>query len=94
MVGLYFAGKTTILYKLKLGPKSDIKTIPTIGFGVESVELDDLDIIVWEAGGQDKILTTWRHYYQNLECLIWVIDSNNKTTIRDKNDSHTEYSKH
>jgi ADP-ribosylation factor 1/2 len=35
MVGLDAAGKTTILYKLKLG--EIVTTIPTIGFNVEYV---------------------------------------------------------
>ena len=34
-MGLDAAGKTTILYKLKLGK---IPTLPTIGFNVETVE--------------------------------------------------------
>jgi GTPase SAR1 family protein len=37
MVGLDAAGKTTILYKLKLGEV--VTTIPTIGFNVETVSL-------------------------------------------------------
>ena len=36
MAGLDAAGKTTILYKLKLGEV--VTTIPTIGFNVESVQ--------------------------------------------------------
>ena len=36
MVGLDAAGKTTILYKLKLGEMGT--TIPTTGFHVETVE--------------------------------------------------------
>lgn len=36
MVGLDAAGKTTILYKLKLG--EIVTTIPTIGFNVETVQ--------------------------------------------------------
>ena len=36
MVGLDGAGKTTILYKMKLGEV--VTTIPTIGFNVETVE--------------------------------------------------------
>eukprot|EP00409_Alexandrium_fundyense_P002640 CAMPEP_0185906226 /NCGR_PEP_ID=MMETSP0196C-20130402/5340_1 /TAXON_ID=2932 /ORGANISM="Alexandrium fundyense, Strain CCMP1719" /LENGTH=56 /DNA_ID=CAMNT_0028625907 /DNA_START=139 /DNA_END=305 /DNA_ORIENTATION=- len=35
MVGLDAAGKTTILYRLKLGEV--VTTIPTIGFNVETV---------------------------------------------------------
>ena len=40
MVGLDAAGKTTILYKLKLGEV--VTTIPTIGFNVETVGLRSL----------------------------------------------------
>ena len=35
MLGLDKSGKTTILYKLKLG--EIVKTIPTIGFNVEDI---------------------------------------------------------
>jgi len=35
MLGLDAAGKTTILYKLKLG--QSVNTIPTVGFNVETV---------------------------------------------------------
>ena len=40
MVGLDAAGKTTILYKLKLGEV--VNTIPTIGFNVETVEYKNI----------------------------------------------------
>ena len=38
MVGIDKSGKTSILYKLKLGEV--VTTIPTIGFNVETFELD------------------------------------------------------
>nr|GMD13337.1 ADP-ribosylation factor 1-like [Ipomoea batatas]GMD17051.1 ADP-ribosylation factor 1-like [Ipomoea batatas] len=52
MVGLDAAGKTTILYKLKLG--EIVTTIPTIGFNVETVEYKNISFTVWDVGGQDK----------------------------------------
>ena len=48
MVGLDAAGKTTILYKLKLGEV--VTTIPTIGFNVETVEYKNLSFTVWDVG--------------------------------------------
>ena len=65
MVGLDAAGKTTILYKLKLG--EIVPTIPTIGFNVETVEYKNISFTVWDVGGQDKIRPLWRHYFQNTE---------------------------
>ena len=56
MVGLDAAGKTTILYKLKLGEV--VTTIPTIGFNVETVEYKNISFTVWDVGGQDKVTAT------------------------------------
>ena len=47
MVGLDAAGKTTILYKLKLG--EIVTTIPTIGFNVETVEYKNISFTVRKA---------------------------------------------
>ena len=81
MVGLDAAGKTTILYKLKLGEV--VTTIPTIGFNVETVEYKNIRFTVWDVGGQDKIRPLWRHYYQNTQGLIFVVDSNDRDRMED-----------
>merc|ERR1711871_1452950 len=81
MVGLDAAGKTTILYKLKLGEV--VSTIPTIGFNVETVAYKNVHFTVWDVGGQDKIRPLWRHYYQNTQGLIFVVDSNDRERIED-----------
>jgi len=90
MVGLDAAGKTTILYKLKLG--EIVTTIPTIGkaigyrwrlvnitltlgFNVETVEYKNISFTVWDVGGQDKIRPLWRHYYQNTQVRHQVMVS-------------------
>ena len=81
MVGLDAAGKTTILYKLKLG--EIVTTIPTIGFNVETVEYKNISFTVWDVGGQDKIRPLWRHYFQNTQGIIYVVDSNDRDRIDD-----------
>ncbi|CAI0445742.1 unnamed protein product [Linum tenue] len=48
MVGLDASGKTTILYKLKLG--ETVTTTPTIGFNVETVEYKNVSFSVWDVG--------------------------------------------
>merc|ERR1712224_246833 len=81
MVGLDAAGKTTILYKLKLSEV--VTTIPTIGFNVETVEYKNISFTVWDVGGQDKIRPLWRHYYSGVNAIIFVIDSNDRDRIED-----------
>ncbi|XP_019233924.1 PREDICTED: ADP-ribosylation factor 2-B-like isoform X2 [Nicotiana attenuata] len=75
MVGLDAAGKTTILYKLKLG--EIVTTIPTIGFNVETVEYKNSSF---------TIRPLWRHYFQNTQGLIFVVDSNDRDRITEARD--------
>ena len=106
MVGLDAAGKTTILYKLKLG--EIVTTIPTIGllalvpviassrlfltyhyligFNVETVEYKNIQFTVWDVGGQDKIRPLWRHYFQNTQGIIFVVDSNDRDRVVEARD--------
>ncbi|OMJ11283.1 ADP-ribosylation factor [Smittium culicis] len=84
MVGLDAAGKTTILYKLKLG--EIVTTIPTIGFNVETVEYKNINFTVWDVGGQDKIRPLWRYYFQNTQGIIFVIDSNDRERVNEARD--------
>ena len=102
MVGLDAAGKTTILYKLKLG--EIVTTIPTIGrkpwfenmiikfkfnsgFNVETVEYKNISFTVWDVGGQDKIRPLWRHYYQNTQVRPFVDDLYTFEISKSKSDS-------
>ena len=77
--GLDAAGKTTLLYKLKLGEVQN--TIPTIGFNVEQVEYRNISFTVWDVGGQDKLRMLWRHYYNGVDGLIFVVDSNDHQRV-------------
>lgn len=77
MIGLDAAGKTTILYKLKLG--EIVTTVPTIN--VESVEYKNICMTVWDIGGQDKIRSLWKHYYHDTDGIIFVVDSSDRERI-------------
>jgi GTPase SAR1 family protein len=74
MIGMDAAGKTTVLYKLKLGEV--VTTIPTIGFNVETVDYGGMVFTMWDVGGCDKIRPLIRHYYQNTQVLVVVVDTN------------------
>ncbi|KAJ5079995.1 adp ribosylation factor-related [Anaeramoeba ignava] len=73
--GLDASGKTSILYRLKLG--SIVTTIPTVGFNVESLSSSNFfnELTVWDLGGGDKIRPLWRHYYPGTDGFIFVVDS-------------------
>ena len=86
MNGLDGSGKTTILYKWKLGGEEVVHSIPTIGFNVEELCVSPkksqgrIPVVVveaWDVGGRDKARALWRHYYQQTECVVFVVDSSN-----------------
>lgn len=79
MVGLDAAGKTSVLYRLKLGEL--ITTIPTIGFNVEVVRVNKVSFTVWDIGGQNKIRALWHQFYLNTNGLIFVVDSADRERI-------------
>ena len=85
MLGLDAAGKTTILYKLKLN--ETVSSIPTIGFNVETVSpVKNVTFTVWDVGGQDKIRPLWKHYFHNTEGLVYVVDSADRERFNEARD--------
>lgn len=84
MLGLDASGKTTILYKLRLGEV--VATLPTIGFNVETIEVGKMNLTVWDVGGQEKIRMLWRHYYDNLNGLVFVVDSTDRERLHEVRD--------
>jgi ADP-ribosylation factor protein 1 len=52
-----------------------------IGFNVETVEYKNIQFTVWDVGGQDKIRPLWRHYFQNTQGIIFVVDSNDRDRV-------------
>ena len=79
MIGLGGSGKTQILYKLKLG--CTINTIETIGFNVEEITWEDKSLTLWDVGGSDRIRCMWKHYYSDLQGLIFVVDSDSERNL-------------
>ena len=75
-IGLDAAGKTTILYQLKLGEL--VTTIPTIGFNVETIDHGAVKFTAWDVGLRSGSRPLLRHYYSNTEAVVFVIDCNDK----------------
>lgn len=84
LVGLDNAGKTTILYQIKM--KETVKTIPTVGFNVEEIEKKGVNFTLWDIGGQDKIRILWKHYYDGMNGIIFVVDCNDTDRIDEAKD--------
>lgn len=51
-----------------------------------TVDYNNVQFTVWDVGGQDKIRPLWRHYFQNTQGLIYVVDSNDRDRIHEARD--------
>ena len=87
--GLYYSGKTTILYRLRSGQV--VPTTPTMGFNLETLVYKNLSFEVWDAGGGDHIRPIWHHYYHGMSALVLVIDSNDRGRLGDARDDFVRF---
>ncbi|KAM4078292.1 hypothetical protein ACJW30_09G026600 [Castanea mollissima] len=53
---------------------------------VETLGYKNISFTVWDIGGQDKIRPLWRHYFQNTQGLIFVVDSNDRDHVVEARD--------
>lgn len=78
VIGLDSAGKTSLLYRLKL--KEFVKTIPTKGFNTEKIKVAvgpsrAINFQVWDVGGQEKLRPLWKSYTRRTDGIVFVVDS-------------------
>mmetsp|Transcript_5297 Transcript_5297/g.8613 ORF Transcript_5297/g.8613 Transcript_5297/m.8613 type:complete len:194 (+) Transcript_5297:67-648(+) len=73
LLGLDEAGKTTMLCTMQSG--SVVESRPTIGSNQETVYYRGTDFSVVDAGGQAQYRPLWRHLYQHVIAIFFVIDS-------------------
>jgi len=74
------------MYVLQISIKMPVHFLLFAGFNVETVEYKNISFTVWDVGGQDKIRPLWRHYYQNTQGIIFVVDSNDRERIEEAKD--------
>jgi ADP-ribosylation factor protein 1 len=70
-------------------PPARLSPVST-GFNVEKVQYKNVMFTVWDVGGQEKLRPLWRHYFNNTDGLIYVVDSLDKDRIdRAANEFHS-----
>ncbi|XP_010864811.2 ADP-ribosylation factor-like protein 4D [Esox lucius] len=78
LIGLDAAGKTSLLYRLKLN--EFVETIPTKGFNTEKIKVAvggsrAMAFQVWDVGGQEKLRPLWKSFTRRTDGLVFVVDS-------------------
>ena len=71
ILGIEGSGKTKLLYQLKYG--KNVLTIPTLGFNVELIEVDDAKFLTFDLGRFDT--GSHKEFYEGTDIVMFVVDS-------------------
>lgn len=55
---------------------------PVTGFNVEKVQYKNVVFTVWDVGGQEKLRPLWKHYFNNTDALIFVLDAADRDRLK------------
>ena len=70
LTGLDGAGKTSLLYQIKMGEM--IVPVPTLSPNVEKIAED---MVVWDLGGHENIRSLWFNHFTNANIVVFVVDA-------------------
>ena len=53
----------------------NLKTVPTVGQNVSTIDLPEMYLKIWDVGGQHSLRGLWQHYYASCHAIVFVVDS-------------------
>jgi len=71
ILGIEGSGKTKLLYQLKYD--RNVLTIPTLGFNVEILKIDDAKFLTFDLGRFDS--GNHKEFYEKTDIVMFVVDS-------------------
>ncbi|MHA1940358.1 MAG: ADP-ribosylation factor-like protein [Candidatus Hodarchaeales archaeon] len=81
-IGLGYAGKTTILHRLRTGEFFGHST-RTMGLNVDSFEYRDVSFQAFDLGGQESFHQIWGDYLQLASAVVFVVDCSNPDSFEE-----------
>lgn len=74
ILGLEGCGKTTFVNQL-MGTNK--KTVPTIGLNVKQYKKNNVNMKIWDIGGQFQYRPNWVDYAKLCDVILFVVDASN-----------------
>jgi small GTP-binding protein len=84
-IGLSFAGKTTILNRLRFD-KFEEDTLRTMGLNVDNFEYKGVKFSAFDLGGQETFRMIWEPYLKTAVAVCYVIDSSTPESYMESGD--------
>lgn len=83
VIGLDSAGKTTMLNFLRF--EKNIETLPTIGVNVEVLKRENVNLSIFDLGGQLHFRNLWGTLMKGSSAIIFVLDSADRERFEEAN---------
>ncbi|KAL7671205.1 hypothetical protein ACOME3_006109 [Neoechinorhynchus agilis] len=74
LIGLQSSGKTTFVNVIS-NEEFNEDMIPTVGFNLKLVKKGNVDIKMWDIGGQPRFRPMWERYCRGVNAIIFMVDS-------------------
>uniref|UniRef100_A0A1I7VG35 ADP-ribosylation factor-like protein 6 n=1 Tax=Loa loa TaxID=7209 RepID=A0A1I7VG35_LOALO len=87
MIGLDNSGKSTIINQMKPHEDQVTQVMPSIGCSIEKFIFNNTTFMVHDMSGQGKYRNLWENYYNEVDGVAFVVDSNDRlrmAVVRDE----------
>eukprot|EP00700_Malawimonas_jakobiformis_P003614 EC726461.1.p1 GENE.EC726461.1~~EC726461.1.p1 ORF type:complete len:194 (+),score=45.01 EC726461.1:95-676(+) len=74
LVGLQNSGKTTLVNVISTGEFQEDQ-IPTVGFNMRKVSKGNVQIKMWDIGGQPRFRAMWERYCRGVTAIVYCVDA-------------------
>ncbi|CAO1620192.1 unnamed protein product [Parajaminaea phylloscopi] len=74
ILGLQSAGKTSLVNVISSGQFAE-EMVPTVGFNMRKVQKGNVQIKMWDIGGQPRFRSMWERYCLGVSAIVFVVDS-------------------
>eukprot|EP01119_Soliformovum_irregulare_P004744 TRINITY_DN15833_c0_g1_i1.p1 TRINITY_DN15833_c0_g1~~TRINITY_DN15833_c0_g1_i1.p1 ORF type:complete len:211 (+),score=32.43 TRINITY_DN15833_c0_g1_i1:25-657(+) len=85
ILGLDNSGKSAFLNQIRLHfGEPTFELVPTSGQNLTRIDYDHMTLTFWDLAGRASFRNDiWESYFQDIDLLVWVIDSSDRTRFRE-----------
>uniref|UniRef100_A0A8C7PXE6 ADP-ribosylation factor-like 8Ba n=1 Tax=Oncorhynchus mykiss TaxID=8022 RepID=A0A8C7PXE6_ONCMY len=88
LVGLQHSGKTTFVNVIASGHFSE-DMIPTVGFNMRKIKKGNVNIKIWDIGGQPRFRSMWERYCRGVNAIVYMVDAADREKVEaSRNELH------
>ncbi len=53
---------------------------------MEELQVNNVNMKIWDLSGQERMRSVWKHYYQSINGIVFVIDASDQNRLQESRD--------